>query len=227
MQPVHEWKPGFKGGFEMVDTTAERIALVRVCRKLQANGFIAATDGNVSCRTGLESFLITPGGKAKGDLLPLDMLLVNLDGEVLQGSGRPSSEFRMHSLIYARRGDVRAVVHAHPPMLTAFTLASMPFLAEALPEVYLSFGSVPTAPFATPSTDEVPRSIEALVADHQAILLERHGAVTMGASPLDAYLKLEKLEHAAHTLFYAHLLGEKKISPLPAEALHKLDRLIS
>jgi len=211
----------------MIGNTAERIALVQVCRKLQAGGFIAATDGNVSCRAGAESFLITPSGKAKGELLPLDMLLVNLDGDVLQGSGRPSSEIRMHTLIYTRRPDVGAVVHAHPHMLTAFTLASIPFPAEALPEVYLSFGSVPTAPFATPSTDEVPRSIEALVQNHQAILMERHGAVTMGATPRDAYLKLEKLEHAARTLFYAHLLRKEEISPLPAEVLHKLDRLIS
>lgn len=209
----------------MVDITAGRIALVRVCRKLQASRFIAATDGNVSCRTGSGSLLVTPSGKAKGELLPLDMLLVNLEGEVLQGRGRPSSEIRLHTLIYARRADVGAVVHAHPPMLTALTLASIPFPAEALPEVYLSFGSVPTAPFATPSTEEVPRSIEELVPNHQAILLERHGAVTMAATPHDAFLKMEKLEHAARTLFYAHLLGKGKLSPLPPEALDKLDKL--
>ncbi|MCU0587820.1 MAG: class II aldolase/adducin family protein [Syntrophobacteraceae bacterium] len=209
----------------MNDHGGERTALVQVCQRLQVSGLVAATDGNVSCRVGSERFLVTPSGKSKGELLPLDMLLVDLQGEVLQGRSRPSSEIRMHTLIYARRPDIRAIVHAHPPMLTAFTLASIPFMAEALPEVYLSFGSVPTAPYATPTTDEVPRSIEALVADHQAILLERHGAVTMGATPHDALLRLEKLEHAAHTLFYAHLLSHGALQPLPKDLLGKLDAL--
>jgi len=211
----------------MVGITEKRMALVHVCRRLQAGGFIAATDGNVSCRADSDSFLITPSGKAKGDLQPLDLLLVNSAGEVLKGGGRPSSEIRMHTLIYSRRKDVGAVVHAHPPMLTAFTLASIPFSAEALPEVYLSFGAVPTAPFATPSTDEVPRSLEPLIQNRHAVLLERHGAVTMGATPQEAFLRLEKLEHAARTLFYARLLAGGKIDPLPREALQKLDKLFA
>lgn len=209
----------------MSDTTKERISLTQVCQRLYAGGLIAATDGNVSCRVGEESFLITPSGKPKGDLVPLDMLLVNMQGEVISGSGNPSSEIRMHSLIYSRRDDVRAVVHAHPPMLTAFTVAGIPFMTEALPEVYLVFGAVPTAPYATPTTDEVPRSIEPLVDDHQAILLERHGSVTVGASLEDAYLRLEKLEHAAHTLFYSHALAGGSLSPLPEGLLRKLDGL--
>ncbi len=211
----------------MADTTQARISLAHICQKLQAKGLIAATDGNVSCRAGSDSFLITPSGKPKGELIPLDMLLVNLQGEVLQGKARPSSEMRMHSLIYARRRDVRAIVHAHPPMLTAFTLASIPFPAEALPEVYLTYGAVPTAAYATPTTDEVPGSIEGLLEDHQAILLERHGSVTMGASLDDAFLKLEKLEHAAHTLFYACVLGKGVVPPLTDAALRRLDALFA
>lgn len=211
--------------FSVEDATHARISLAKICHKLQLKGLIAATDGNVSCRAGRECFLITPSGKAKGELTPLDMLLVNLRGEVLQGHGKPSSEFRMHSLIYSRRGDVQAVVHAHPPMLTAFTVAGFPFMAEALPEVYLAFGAVPTAVYATPTTDEVPASIESLIDGHQAILLERHGSVTMGTSPEDAYLKLEKLEHAAHTLFYAHILARNGLSALPEVFLRRLDEL--
>jgi L-fuculose-phosphate aldolase len=209
----------------MEETTQARISLTVICSKLQLKGLVAATDGNVSCRVGEEYFLITPSGKAKGDLTPLDMLLVNPRGEVLQGNGKPSSEFRMHSLIYSRRGDVQAVVHAHPPMLTAFTVAGVPFVAEALPEVYLGFGAVPTAGYATPTTDEVPDSIESLIDDHQAILLERHGSVTMGASLEEAYLRLEKLEHAAHTLFYSRILAKDGPSALPEAFLRRLDEL--
>lgn len=201
-----------------------RVELIDICRKLAAKGLIAATDGNVSCRVGEDRLLITPSGTAKGDLRAVDLLLADLDGQVVAGATRPSSEIRMHLLAYRMRPDVRAVVHAHPPMLTAFTLAGVPFTAEALPEVWLTIGRTPTAPYATPSTDEVPDSIAGLVQDHQAILLERHGSLTFGNSLREAYLRLEKLEHAAHTLFFARLLAGRPASPLPGPALEKLAR---
>ena len=134
----------------MVDTGALRKEMVRVCRKLSAKGLIAASDGNVSCRAGNDLLLITPGGRSKGSVEPPDLLLVDHEGTVHEGAGKPSSELRMHLLAYRRRPDVNAVVHAHPPMLTALTLAGIPFRADVLPEVWLTIGPVPTAPYATP-----------------------------------------------------------------------------
>jgi L-fuculose-phosphate aldolase len=202
-----------------------RTDLIGVCRQLYQNGLIAATDGNVSCRVGAEHVLITPSGTGKGELCPLDLLLVDLSGQVRRGAGSPSSEMRMHLAVYEGRPDVQAVVHAHPPMLTAFTLAGLTFVAEALPEVYLSVGPVATAPYATPSTAEVVDSIAVFLGAHQALLLERHGSLTLGRSLKEAYLRLEKLEHAAHTLYYAHLLQGRAPGPLPEAALVKLKAL--
>jgi L-fuculose-phosphate aldolase len=210
----------------MKDETVLRTELIWVCKKLEEKGLIAASDGNVSCRLGKDRLLITPSGKAKGDLKPLDLLTVDLRGNVLAGSGKPSSEIRMHLLVYQERPDVHAVVHAHPPMLTAFTLAGIPFLADALPEVLLTIGPVPTAPYATPTTEEVPASIAPLVADHNAMLLERHGSITFGRDLEEAYMRTEKLEHAAHTLFYAHQLNRKLPSPLSKAQKEKLFGLI-
>lgn len=203
-----------------------RCDLTEVCRTLERKGLIAATDGNVSCRAGRDRLLVTPSGRAKGEIVPIDLLVTDLDGLVLSGSGRPSTEIRMHLLIYSRRPDVQAVVHAHPPMLTAMTLAGLPFLAEALPEVFLTFGSVPTAPYATPSTQEVPDSIAPFVDSHQAILMERHGSITMGRSLREAYLRLDKLEHAAHTLYYAHQMRRRPAAPLDQSALQRLKGLL-
>jgi len=131
----------------------------------------------------------------------------------------------MHLAVYAERPDVQAVVHAHPPLLTAFTLAGVPFIAETLPEVWLTIGPVPTAAYATPSTAEVVTAIAPYIANHQAILLERHGSLTVGKDLQAAYLRLEKLEHAAHTLLYSQLLNGRQPAPLPAEALAKLAAL--
>jgi L-fuculose-phosphate aldolase len=209
----------------MKEETRLRTELVDVCRKLAEKGLIAATDGNVSCRVGEDRLLITPSGIAKGELKAVDLLLVDLQGAVLAGGAKPSSEARMHFLIYKKRPDVHAVVHAHPPLLTAFTLAGVPFVAEALPEVWLTIGAVPTASYATPSTEEAPDSITGFVEDCQAILLERHGSLTFGKNLKEAYMRLEKLEHAAHTLFYAQLLTRCPPEPLPEDALAKLASL--
>jgi len=209
----------------MEDDRRARDEMIAVCRKLAEKNLIAATDGNVSCRAARERLLVTPSGKPKGELAPADLLLLDGQGRVIEGSHRPSSEIRMHLEVYRQRPDVAAVVHAHPPMLTAFTLAGMPFLAEALPEVWLTFGTVPTAPYATPSTAEVPAAIAAFLQDHQAMLLERHGSLTLGRTLDEAYLRLEKLEHAAHVLFYTRLLTQAPPTPLPAEALEKLEAL--
>lgn len=204
-----------------------REELIWVCRKLEQRGFIAATDGNVSCRLGEERLLLTPSGMPKGELRPVDLLVTDLQGKVLLGQAKASSEVRMHLLVYEKRPDVRAIVHAHPPLLTAFTLAEIPFRADVLPEVWLTIGPVPTAAYATPTTAEVPRSIEPFIADHQAILLARHGSLTLGGTPKEAYLRLEKLEHAAHTLFYSYLLSQRLPSPLPSTALAKLEQLFA
>lgn len=200
-----------------------REELVRICRKMEAKGLVAATDGNVSCRLGEDRLLITPSGTSKGDLQPEAFLLVDRAGRVVEGNGRPSSEIRMHLAVYDARPDVGAVVHAHPPLLTALTLAGLPFRADVLPEVWLTIGPVPTVPYATPSTEEVPHSIAPFVAAHQAFLLERHGSLTLGENLEEAYRRLEKLEHAAQTLLYAQLLSGRAPAPLSPEALVKLD----
>jgi L-fuculose-phosphate aldolase len=210
----------------MMEETRARMELVAVCKKLAERGLIAATDGNVSCRVGRESLLVTPGGKPKGRLEPLDLLLLDLHGDVLAGLGKPSSEIRMHLEVYRCRADVAAVVHAHPLMLTAFTLAGIPFEAKALPEVWLTIGPVPTAPYATPCTAEVPEAIAPFLEKHQAILLERHGSLTVGKSLDEAYLRLEKLEHAAQILYFARVLSKAPPTPLPDEALAKLEQLL-
>lgn len=200
-----------------------RSELVEICKKLESKGLIAAADGNVSCRLGTDRLLITPSGKPKRDLEPRDLIEVNTLGEPVSGDGRPSSEVQMHLAVYGRRSDVSAIVHAHPPLLTAMTLAGQPFAADILPEVWLKIGAVPTAPYATPSTSEMPDSIAPFIADHQAILLERHGSLTFGRTLEEAYERLATLEHAAHTLFYALLIGGRQPPAIADDAKGKLE----
>ena len=193
--------------------------IVCICRLLHRKNYLAATDGNVSVRLG-DRLLTTPSGVHKGLMEADQVITVDLSGRVLEGEGRPTSEIRMHLLAYELRPDVTAVVHAHLPYATACTLAGIDLLEPILPEVVITLGGIPTAPYATPGTEEVPNSIREFIQDYDAILLSRHGAMTVGRDVRDAYNKMEKLEHTARVVLAARLQGQ--IRPIPEAEAEKL-----
>jgi L-fuculose-phosphate aldolase len=200
-----------------------RREIVAVGRQLHARGLIAGTDGNLSVRVLPDRFLVTPAGSALNELRPEDLLYVDADATVLvrpSPGARPTSELPMHLAAYAERPEIGAVIHAHPPSTTALTLAGVSLAAPVLPELLLAFGSVPTAPYATPSTDAGARAIRELIRTHDAILLERHGAVTVGRDLAEARHRMEQLEQAARILLAAHAAGP--LRPLPAEEIAHL-----
>ncbi len=199
-----------------------RQEIVRVCRMLHQKNYLAATDGNVSVRLG-DQVLLTPSGVNKGMLEEDQVISVDLEGRLLAGTGRPTSELRMHLLVYELRPDVGAVVHAHLPYATACTLAGISLLEPILPEVVITLKGIPTAAYATPGTEEVPKAIRDFIQEFDAILLSRHGAMTMGRDVMDAYNKMEKLEHTARVILAARLQGP--VSPLSASEVEKLRRL--
>jgi L-fuculose-phosphate aldolase len=114
------------------------------------------------------------------------------------------------------------VIHCHPVFATAFAAAGKDLSKIILPEVLLSLGKIPLCSYGTPSTDELTESMKPFIKNSWALLLQNHGAVTMGTSITDAYYKMEKLEHAAKTLFVAELLGGAKEIPQV-----KIDELLS
>lgn len=195
-----------------------REEIIKVCRKLESRGLIAASDGNVSCRTVEGRILITPAGVSKGDLEPEMIAKTSMEGDFLEGPIGPSNEIRMHLHVYRMRPDVSAVVHAHPPVATAFTLAGYPFNSKVLPEAWIMLGKVPVAAYATPATDEVPLSIEPYIIDSRAILLKRHGALSFGEGLMEACMRMEKIEHCAKILFYAAMLEDRKVPVALTEA---------
>lgn len=184
--------------------------LLKTCRRLADHGFVAATDGNVSARLADGTILVTPSVRNKADVETEELIVVGMDGRVIEGIGRPSTEFAMHSFIYGARPDVKAVVHAHPPFATAFAAARIPLGGLVFPEVIVTLGKIPLADYATPSTSEVVASIEPLVKEHDAIMLANHGVVTCGASLDDAYNKMEKVEHTAKIAFLVRQIGGAK-----------------
>jgi L-fuculose-phosphate aldolase len=199
-----------------------RQEIVRVCRMLHQKNYLTATDGNVSVRLG-DQILLTPSGVNKGMLEEDQVITVDLEGRLLAGTGRPTSELRMHLLVYELRPEAGAVVHAHLPYATACTLAGISLLEPILPEVVITLKGIPTAAYATPGTEEVPKAIRDFIQEFDAILLSRHGAMTVGRDVMDAYNKMEKLEHTARVVLAARLQGP--VSPLSASEVEKLRRL--
>jgi L-fuculose-phosphate aldolase len=194
--------------------------IVRVCRRLYERGLVAGSDGNVSVRVGPNAFLVTPSGMSKVDVTPNDLVIVNGEGIVSEGQRRPSSELRMHLRIYARRADVNAVVHAHPPTATAFAVAGEALMTPVLPEVILQMREVPLVPYATPGTDALADLFEPLLPDHDAFLMANHGATTIGATLDAAHQRMESLEHAARILLAARALGRvNELSAADVQAL--------
>jgi L-fuculose-phosphate aldolase len=204
----------------MVSEIQLRQDIVEVGRRLWLRGYVAANDGNISIRVGPDEFLCTPSGVSKGFMTPEMMIKVNCKGEKIAGDLNPSTEIKMHLRAYQDRPDVNAVVHAHPPVCTAFAVAGIPLPKSVLPEVIMSLGSIPLTEYGTPSTDEIPQAIAKYLKDHDAFLLERHGALTIGPDVFNAYYKMETVEHFATVILATRQLGgAKELEPQQMQPL--------
>lgn len=194
--------------------------MVAVGRLLYEKNLIVATDGNVSIRLPRGRLLSTPSGANKGLMKPADLIITDMKGRKISGPGKPTSELRLHLAIYEERPDVAAVVHAHPPVATAFTVAGVSLSDCVIPEAVFTLGSIPTSDYATPASAQGPLVIKKLIHSFDAVILDRHGAVTCGPDVWDAFKKMEKVEHTALVNFYARQLGAVKI--LPPDEIEKL-----
>lgn len=195
-----------------------------ICHKMWQLGWVAANDGNVSVKLEDGTFLATPTGISKSFITPEKLVHIDENGMVLDGpeGAKPSSEIKMHLRCYKERDDVKAVVHAHPPTATGFAVAHLDLDRYTMIETVIAIGSIPITPYGTPSTYEVPDSIAPYLHEHDVLLLENHGALTVGADLITAYYRMETLELYAKISLTAHLLGgEKEISR------KNIDRLIS
>ncbi len=208
----------FLMGSDMYQDFVETI--IEISKRIYDKGYVAATDGNISFRLDCDRIMTTASGVCKGFLTRDDLVVVGLDGKKLSGKKDPSSELLMHLEVYKQRPDVKAVIHAHPPISTGISIAGLSLSDPVVPEVVITLGEIPTAKYATTGTDEVAESIKDLIKNHDAILLERHGSLTVGDSLESAYMKLEKVEHTAKVVSVAHGIG--KVRVLSDDQLEKL-----
>ncbi|NUU59439.1 class II aldolase/adducin family protein [Paenibacillus agri] len=201
-----------------------RRLICEIGKNLFNKDFVAANDGNISARLSATEVLASPTGVSKGYLEPHMLVKVNLQGDILEAAEgyRPSTEVKMHLKIYNELPEMNGVVHAHPPYSTAFAIKGEALDKMLMPESVIAMGDIPLAKYGTPSTNEIPDSLEPFLGKKTAVLLESHGALTWGKDVMSAYMNMERLEFTAKLTYLARMLdGERELPQ------HRIDELVA
>lgn len=193
--------------------------IIQVGKLLHEKNFVAANDGNLSVKIG-DKILVTPTCTSKGFLTFEDIVEVDLNGKLIKGKKKPTSEIQLHLTIYKLRDDINAVCHAHPIYATSFAVSGKSLNKKILPEVIISLDEIPLVKYATPGSINLSKNIKPFLNKYDAFLLQNHGALTLGTDIWNAYFKMESLEHFAKIYFLASQLG--KIKELPKKEIKEL-----
>lgn len=186
------------------------------------NGLTPGISGNMSCRCD-DKIVITSSGSASGYLDLSDLVVVDFEGNLVEGDKKPSSERFLHIEYYKQRSDINSILHFHSPYLTAFASAGKGLSEPVSPEIIYCFGKIPLAKYAIPGSEELVKNTSKYFKDHDMILMANHGVIAGGIDLKQTYLKLELAEAYAKTILFTKLLGGAKI--LPDDEVEKIYNL--
>ncbi len=210
----------------MIEERKLREDLCKVGRRLYDRHLTTGAGGSVSVRAPKEEeVLIKPSGFSLADMLPEHVIKVNLTGKILEGEYRPSTDTPWHLMIYERRPEVKAIVHAHPPICGGFACAGVSLDIPTFTEVIIQVGKIPLMDYATPTTMDYARLVADSMVNTDALLMKNHGTITVGANLEQAFQRTELLEDFARLVLVAKVLGGPNL--LPSEEVHKLRTLES
>lgn len=182
--------------------------LLMVAKRLDEKNLVNAFEGNISIRDDHGSIYITPSGKNKAFLTAEMIAVIDKDGRQIAGDCKPSSELPMHSDTYKIRDDIKAVVHAHPPYLTAYALANKDVVTRAYPEMMGNFTRFYCAPYGRPGTDKVLMGAIPILKKHDVVILGNHGALTVGNSSIVAMNRMEAAEAITQVIYLTERMGK-------------------
>jgi L-fuculose-phosphate aldolase len=199
--------------------------ILEIGRRMYAKNYVAANDGNISCKTGAGTIWATPTGVSKGYMKADELVKMRPDGTVIQqGKLKPSSEIKMHLRVYNENPEVYGVCHAHPPVSTSFAIAGISLDKAVYPEALVNLGTVPCVHYEPPGSQGIPDSVAPYCKTHNALLLANHGALAWGPSLMDAWYRLESVEHYAMILMYTgNIIGKANV--LSCEQVRELIKI--
>lgn len=204
-----------------------RHQLVETLTRIYRQGLTTTSGGNLSIRDDNGDIWITPAGVDKGSLTPDDIVCIRRN-QTIEGYHRPSSEYPFHRMIYEARPDLRALVHAHPPALVAFSIVRKVPNTRINPQSRDICGQVGYAPYALPGSEILGANIAQTFAQgYNTVLLENHGIVTGGEHLTQAFERFETLEFCAHINILANALGPFQVlTDEQIEQFYKMDNLL-
>lgn len=192
------------------DAQAKKL-LVEVGKMVYEHRYVLTTDGNLSIRVAKNEAWVTPTSVSKGYMNEEMMVKVALDGTILAGSRKPSSEVKMHLRLYLENPAIGAVVHAHPFAATAFAIAGVPLDLPIMAESAMQLGVVPVVHYSTPGSTDVADGVAPYCKEYGGLLLSNHGALTWGGDIMQAFYRLQVMENYANTTLALLQLGQARL----------------
>ena len=195
--------------------------LVEMARKAYADKMFAATSGNLSIYDRENGRMyITPGSYPYEIMTPEDAMVIDLDGNILKGKHKPSSEWRMHAAVYRSNETVNAIVHTHSPYATAFAINNMSIPVVLYEIAFFLGGDIPCAEGALPGTDAVGENCVKVLKDRYGCLMGNHGALAVGDTLDRAYTRAVYIEDAAKA--YSLALTHGPVRVIESETVRKI-----
>lgn len=189
-------------------------------KELQNNGLVLWTSGNVSARDPETGYVvIKPSGVLFEDLTPKDIVVVDLDGNKIDGDLKPSVDTASHLYVYKHRDDINGVVHTHSPYATSFAITGKPLEVYTTTAAAVFGGPIPVSDFATIGEEAIGKEIVEKIGSSSAILIKNHGVFTIGKDYNSALKSSIVLEETAQSVHYA--MVRESIEPLDEETVRK------
>ena len=203
--------------------SAEVLEFLTVCSKLASSLFVTSCGGNLAWKLEENLLLTTPTKMNKADILPEDLVFIDLEGQVVEGSRRPTGETPMYLKFFHLRKDIVSVIHCHPPAVCALAISKGKnwLMQPIYPETTIEVGPVPMVPYAEPLTEKLASNFEPFLPGYDSFIMQNHGLVTMTrAGVKNTLLKVELLEMSAQSILLA--LGAGEINELDRQAVRNL-----
>jgi len=180
--------------------------LIKYGKRAGKKNFTPGMSGNFSARFG-DNIIITTSGSANGYLKEDDFVVIDFDGNIVQGNKKPSSEKMLHVEFYKMRPDVNYILHVHAPYLSSFASAGLALDEPIMAENVYYFGHIPLAEYGLPSSKDLVDKTSKYFKDFDAVLMANHGFIVGDSTLENAYLKLELAESYAQVVLNTKILG--------------------
>lgn len=210
--PAGAYRAGYCWNMSQEETL--RKAVIHYSHAVHQRGWVANHDGNLTAKLAPGRFVSTPTAVSKGQVSSEMLIVVDGEGQVLQGTRKAFSELKLHLAAYRTRGDIGAVLHAHPPTATGFAVAGVPLEGPFMAEPVVSLGpEIPLIPFGLPGEPELEAQLAGALGGADAVLLGNHGVLTVGPDLETCFLRMELVEHLCKVALVARQMGGPRLLP--------------